>query len=117
MGCGRSEGLVAERMPREEMLAYLHHALQSLARPYPDQIELYGDSEGITELLGDQWDDGLLYFAMAGEENAAARGLLDQIEQKLEHMPDWSNSALRDSLAWDEIRALARRALPLFGWN
>jgi hypothetical protein len=111
-----------KQMTRDEMLGFLEWGAKVLALPYDAQVAFYGDAEGITEDLIDQWGDGVLYLGIAGGETAEQRQAVNRIEDALTAIDDpdsafWLNAALRESDGWQQIRAMAKEVLKAFGWN
>lgn len=104
----------------------LQYALQTLALPVTAQLRLHPcDGCRVEELAlaFDRWQSKVRH-ELTGSECLTREQveILNRLDSKLlllsgsRHKPVWSDTALRQSPDWRQVREMAREALIKFGW-
>lgn len=105
------------------MLDTMREALQLLAAPAEEQIDLLERRDLDVDDLGLLFEDAYVPMREAGDElgrSEAFAGALNAVDEMLSKMAgrrreeDWEPSALRKSADWARLRELARAALEAF---
>ena len=104
-------------------LQQLKYSIQTLALPVTAQLRLHRSKQCRVAELAQAFDH---WQKQANDEMSgltqAQTAVLNQLDQELMRMvesgrePKWSDSGLRHSRAWQQVRHIAREALLLFDW-
>jgi hypothetical protein len=104
----------------------LRWAVQALARPAEEQVQLYPDFTCKADELAIDFGDAAEPWLEAGrpgltpEQSDALRALddyLDAVSGGGPNAENWVEDALYKSPVWQQIRSLARAVLAAFGWQ
>jgi hypothetical protein len=117
----------AESAIRDRHFTQLQWSLQALAVAAPDQLTLFPEEVVTPDQLASNFDYSMAIVrdSYGAELTPAQKETLGAIDRKLATMsrdgsefdPDlWTRPALGASTHWEEVRALARSALEVFGW-
>src|SRR5262245_40858200 len=109
---------------REECLKQLVASVRALASEPSDQLALFPDSVGRADDLASRYDDARAVFSEY--ESSLSREQLDTLAALSERLGTisrdgaefdpglWTDEAVRTSVHWRDVRALAKAALDVF---
>ncbi|MET1257424.1 hypothetical protein [Aliikangiella maris] len=97
-------------------------ALQALAQPSEQQLNLFPDFANAADELALSWEEVIEDEDLSGlsESQKKALSVLDEYivsisGKKNAHL--WTNEALKNNIEWSKIRALASAAIEELGWQ